>query len=779
MQRTSCFLRLTIVKSTPLLFLFIFFCGIIHAQRVSIGATFQLAEADHWKNSPFVFEKDGEQYVSVLIETNQPIGQTDFHKTGIRIRSAFSTIATADVPLKQIARLKAMPEIKRIELPLLLEKNDTTMKKMTMVDKVHRGLAPLPKPFKGKGIFIGIIDDGLDFSHPEFLDSNGNTRVTAYWNMDRTGTPPPGFDYGTEISVDSIQYYTKNFRIPLIDKFFYDRLLGYSNHGTTVGGLAAGKEGVAPEATIGVVALTAFTETLLRGDRLLDAIQFLYAKAVQEQKKCVINISLGTSWGGPHDGKTLIERAIDQFCFEKPDLLIVSSAGNDGNNFKHWGNFPIHKDSSYTFFYGAYQGQIYVSIPKQFTDGLSVSLTDTKLGKTLNNKPLHKDSIVGQTPYVNIKDLIDSNKTESHTIAYRNGMATSSFGFAASHYNEDYDELIIDVKELTSSNTSIDWHLFRLIFKGEGRMVHVYFPFLNMHPAFLFNQNPLPNDPTFKLSDNDFTTIIPTNARSVLSAGAYNIRQCYVNLHGKFVNAYRPCQLTYFTSRGPTFDGRVKPEILTPGENVLAPSRRFENFFGHEYFIDSMHTMFGGTSASSPIAAGIAALLWEALPIKNADEIKELMRTTTYSDAFTMAEGQAPSARAGWGKADAFKAITGISTFHDSLCRPLNCYMPPPPSPDPPPPQNVDPPPPAAGNNEPSFFFIRPNPVTTRQVSLLYKTQKATSYRIMDITGRILLEGKLAAAPGAMIIPLQLPLMPPGVYLFQAGTNPAIRFVKL
>ena len=57
----------------------------------------------------------------------------------------------------------------------------------------------------GKGVFIGLVDSGMDLSHPEFLGEDGISRVTAFWDMGaREGTPPPGFLHGAAYSGEAI-----------------------------------------------------------------------------------------------------------------------------------------------------------------------------------------------------------------------------------------------------------------------------------------------------------------------------------------------------------------------------------------------------------------------------------------------------------------------------------------------------------------------------------------------------------------------------------------------
>jgi serine protease AprX len=80
--------------------------------------------------------------------------------------------------------------------------------------------------------------------------------------------------------------------------------------------------------------------------------------------------------------------------------------------------------------------------------------------------------------------------------------------------------------------------------------------------------------------------------------------------------------VTGFSSRGPTYDGRIKPDILTQGASV----------FGAVTSGFSAYRFFGGTSAAAPIASGAAGLLLSAHPhLKNVQVRSILLETADNS----------------------------------------------------------------------------------------------------------------------------------------------------
>lgn len=104
-----------------------------------------------------------------------------------------------------------------------------------------------------------------------------------------------------------------------------------------------------------------------------------------------------------------------------------------------------------------------------------------------------------------------------------------------------------------------------------------------------------------------------------------------------------------FSSRGPTADGRVKPDILFPGVNITS-CRAAGTRMGA--VLDAHYTTASGTSMATPLATGLVALLIEALPELRPAEIKERLRRAAIDLKLSPYEQ-------GAGQADALRAYEG------------------------------------------------------------------------------------------------------------------------
>jgi subtilisin family serine protease len=129
-----------------------------------------------------------------------------------------------------------------------------------------------------------------------------------------------------------------------------------------------------------------------------------------------------------------------------------------------------------------------------------------------------------------------------------------------------------------------------------------------------------------------FFIISPGDADTVITSGAVDSMNVVAS----------------FSSHGPTSDGRIKPDVTAMGRSVLCVNRLVPNGY----------TRASGTSFSTPLTAGLVALLLESHPTWSPLQIREALRQTALNQA-------APNNTIGWGlvqgvAANAFSAEVGV-----------------------------------------------------------------------------------------------------------------------
>lgn len=191
----------------------------------------------------------------------------------------------------------------------------------------------------------------------------------------------------------------------------------------------------------------------------------------------------------------------------------------------------------------------------------------------------------------------------------------------------------------------------------------------------------------------------PADAVSVIAVGAVNSSEV----------------LTSFSSVGPSFDGRIKPDVMAQGQAAIVSDAAGNIVTAN------------GTSFSSPIMAGMIACLWQAFPQKTNREIRELVLKS--SDKFST-----PNNQYGFGIPDFALAISNQLDL-ESFSK--------------------------------DDFIIYPNPASdTVSVSLPAKFDMGTVF-IYSILGQKLLEQKIT--PEASIISLKS--LHEGVYLYKMESD--------
>jgi hypothetical protein len=137
--------------------------------------------------------------------------------------------------------------------------------------------------------------------------------------------------------------------------------------------------------------------------------------------------------------------------------------------------------------------------------------------------------------------------------------------------------------------------------------------------------------------------------------------------------ADNPEGIVAFSSRGPTADGRIKPDVVAPGSYILSTRSRDTHGAGWGLSADPLYYFNGGTSMATPLVAGCAALVRDYLaaeqhlPTPSAALVKAMLINGAQDVAgqYVASEaGDIPNNSEGFGRVDM------VATFSNAVqCR--------------------------------------------------------------------------------------------------------------
>ena len=218
-----------------------------------------------------------------------------------------------------------------------------------------------PLALTGRGCIIAIIDTGIDYTNPIFRNEDGSSRILAIWDQTiQTGTPPAGFQYGSEYTrqeIDQALQAEDPFRVvPSRDEI---------GHGTAMAGVAAGSRlrgglsyfGAAPDADIVVVKLKECKQYFrdfymipqnvpaFQENDIMLAVQYADSFTDTFRRPVVICLGLGTN-SGDHTGSSALSRYLELVAVKRSRAVVVGG-GNEGNSRHHYqGNLNQRESGS-------------------------------------------------------------------------------------------------------------------------------------------------------------------------------------------------------------------------------------------------------------------------------------------------------------------------------------------------------------------------------------------------------------------------------------------------
>lgn len=489
---------------------------------------------------------------------------------GISITFLFGSYAILRLEEAQLPVLAESPLVTYIEKPKRLFFELLTGKRSSCITAVQSSAAaPAGLNLTGRGTLVAVVDSGIDYTHPDFRNPDGSTRILSLWDQTIAGdgskgfAPPEGYTLGTLFTQEQLN-------AALAAPTAAERELlcpsrDPSGHGTHVAGIAAGNglasqgtyRGIAYEADLIIVKLgTPEPNGFPSTTQLMQAVNYCVETSIAYNRPLAINLSFGNTYGS-HSGTSLLETYLDNVS-NLGRVCIVCGSGNEGSSSGHaGGRLQKNESRQIEFAVSDYERSLSIQLWKNYWDEIRVSI----------------QAPAGGAPVV-IPDMPGSwrfTTDGTQLLVYYGEPSPYSL------YQEIYMELLGSAPPGTLGSYIAPgiWNL-----RLSAQLVSSGIYDLWMPSAAIRGLG------TQFLTPTPLTTLtIPSTASGVITVGAYDSL------------ANTPAA---FSGRGYTWNtNQVKPDLAAPGVDITscAPGGGYESR--------------SGTSMATPFVTGSCALLMQ------------------------------------------------------------------------------------------------------------------------------------------------------------------------
>lgn len=432
---------------------------------------------------------------------------------GGRLEELSNEYAVAYLPEEAIDTFSSLPQVIYIEKPKSLLLSDQAGIAASCILSVREERGGL----HGEGVFVAVIDTGIDIFHPDFSDAQGNTVIEVLWDQTIQGNPPDGFYEGSVYDREEIN---RALHAPSAEAREIVPSRDTNGHGTHVASICAGRQGVADRASLIVVKLGNTKEHgFPKTTQLMTALEYVIRYAESKGKPVSINLSYGNNYGD-HRGNSLLETYISQMANQWQTAICVGT-GNEGDSGRHRQGC-LRQPQEVIFSAAPYEQSLNLQLWKNYVDEFRIWLT---------------------SPSGERREIQDqTGRTD-----YRYGATTVYVYYGSpTPYNplqEIYFSFVPQGEEIESGQWLIYMEPVHVV-RGDYYMWLPVSAGTNEGTRFL--------EPSL-----DLTLTIPSTAKSVISVGAYDV----------FYNSYAS-----FSGRGDLNICTEKPDLTAPGVGILGAS---------------------------------------------------------------------------------------------------------------------------------------------------------------------------------------------------------------
>ena len=567
------------------------------------------------------FNKADKTWELIVKYNNSPNFLSYVNSRQIQTDLLLSGYAILTIPESEIPALTRQPFLEFVEQPKRLFFADRAGLSASCIPAnriFYNALPDVSEPpftLTGKGVLIGIIDSGIDFTNPDFRNPDGSTRIRALYDIQQNKI----------FSREDINLYLQSEAFERINNpnlqneassenvtISLSRAIDFSGHGTAVAGIAASNgasskgyfegaasetsagyenssagyagslAGVAPEAELLVVKLGPdIPDSFPRTTQLMKAVNWTVLTATEMGMPISINISIGNTYG-PHDGSSLLETFLDAAA-EVGRTSICVGGGNEGSDRGHTSLIFEQNETGTKFIslsIGDYETGLTIQLWKNYSSDCSVALIapDGTVYPIVETFPTLTGTFL--RPAASLDRSLTISTTGETILVYIGTPVPYSIN------QELYFDFIPKAEYLTRGI----WQFRIEKIVSNPLSLNLYLPVgltRSLETRFV--------DP-----DTSNTITIPSTASRVITVGAYDPYTDQVpDFSGRGYILEQLVTDREATGTSTFFQTQVKPDLVAPGVNIVS-----NDLLGG-------YSTFTGTSFAAPFVTGGAALLME------------------------------------------------------------------------------------------------------------------------------------------------------------------------
>lgn len=517
-------------------------------------------------------------------------------------RTQVGAVVTAAVPLDDLVILESDPNILGLQGSKRMSPNMNVVRSNDLVGGYIGGVLPHgPVSITSvsvSSVIIGFVDSGIDYSHGDFITAAGKSRIRFIWDQTTNSAcvgAPSGYSYGDEWTQSDIESKIADVGYCLTQE-------DTSGHGSLVASIAAGDgsatNGLEPAGTYAGIAPSAeiiMVKTSYDDSDIIDAIAYIIAKASALGKKAVVNLSLGGQ-SGPHDGTDAFDAAVGGHAAGTP---VVASMGNE------------HADNPHALINVLPSGTTTVGVDLALSpNSVSAEFWHDAGDEYLVNVSL--DGVSGSTQTA-FNSSIGPVNLGGYSVYIDNAIFINP--------NGDEDIYVKVDKSPSLSTAKVNVQFTRAANGANGRIDGFLWWSTKSQTKFASH------------SDDAMTIATPATAPNVIAVGSYASKNSWTSTIGpQSDSAVTLGTISSYSNRGPTRDGRVKPDLTAPGEYIGGVLSINSDPASNKKIQDGKHRVNQGTSFSAPIVSGLIALKYAVSPTASLSDIKAHFNAAATTD---------------------------------------------------------------------------------------------------------------------------------------------------